>query len=314
MNANRILPRTLFGFGASILLSACGAPDPGDTSVARDEALTLGSTYTLVRKTAKKCVDIAGGSTANGTQIQQWTCNGSGAQSFVPQDAGGGKVKLVSPASSKCLDISASGTADGTKVQLWTCNGTAAQSFGVEDLGAGFSRLRNLNSGKCLDVNANGLADGVKVQLWTCNGSDAQSFVFTPVVTTPPPAGDMYQACVDKINALRATIGMAPLARWTDNETCANGQSQSDGLSGKAHGAFSACPNWAQNECPGWPSQSSIYSGANSCLDMMWAEGPGEPYEAHGHYLNMTNPSYTKVSCGFYTTANGKVWSVQDFR
>jgi hypothetical protein len=46
----------------------------------------------------------------------------------------------------------------------------------------------------------------------------------------------------------------------------------------------------------------------------MWDEGPGEPYSAHGHYINMTNPSYTMVACGFYETAGGSVWSVQNFQ
>lgn len=160
----------------------------------------------------------------------------------------------------------------------------------------------------------NQTADGIQLQIWTCNGTDAQSWQFTALGgPTQPPDTAAQQACVDKINALRATIGMGPLARWNDNESCADNQAKTDAGTGQAHGSFSTCPQWAQNECPGWPSLASIY-GANSCLDMMWAEGPGEPYSAHGHYINMTNPSYTKVSCGFFTTAAGKVWSVQDFR
>jgi len=33
-----------------------------------------------------------------------------------------------------------------------------------------------------------------------------------------------------------------------------------------------------------------------------------------GHYINMSNPDYTEVACGFYTTPDGYVWAVQDFR
>lgn len=47
---------------------------------------------------------------------------------------------------------------------------------------------------------------------------------------------------------------------------------------------------------------------------MMWAEGPGADFQQHGHYINMSSTSYTTVACGFYTTAGGDVWSVQDFR
>jgi hypothetical protein len=51
-----------------------------------------------------------------------------------------------------------------------------------------------------------------------------------------------------------------------------------------------------------------------NCLAAMWAEGPGEPYSAHGHYINMANASYTKVACGFAVRSDGRVWAVQDFR
>jgi hypothetical protein len=46
---------------------------------------------------------------------------------------------------------------------------------------------------------------------------------------------------------------------------------------------------------------------------MMFDEGPGEPYSAHGHYINMTSTSYSQVACGFYVTSDGSVWIVQNF-
>jgi len=51
-----------------------------------------------------------------------------------------------------------------------------------------------------------------------------------------------------------------------------------------------------------------------SCLQMMWAEGPGSDFSAHGHYLNMSSTNYTKVACGFYVTPQGTVWTLQDFK
>jgi hypothetical protein len=46
----------------------------------------------------------------------------------------------------------------------------------------------------------------------------------------------------------------------------------------------------------------------------MWAEGPGTDFSTHGHYINMSNPKYTKVACGYTTATNGKIWAAQDFR
>jgi len=133
--------------------------------------------------------------------------------------------------------------------------------------------------------------------------------------TAPGPNGGdgtSEQACVDKINAYRATLSLPALARWTDEEACGDGQAQSDSSSGTAHGAFGKCTEMAQNECPGWPGPPATMIGG--CLDMMWAEGPGADFSTHGHYINMSSTTYTKVACGFYTLSDGKVWSVQDFR
>jgi uncharacterized protein YkwD len=118
-------------------------------------------------------------------------------------------------------------------------------------------------------------------------------------------------ACVDRINELRASIDLPPLERWADAEACADDQAQQDSESGQFHGAFGECGESAQNECPGWSSVEDVIDG---CLQMMWDEGPGEPYEDHGHYINMTNPAYGEVACGFHTTPDGAVWAVQDFR
>jgi hypothetical protein len=140
----------------------------------------------------------------------------------------------------------------------------------------------------------------------------------TPVATrtpTPVPTGsnaDASQTCVDIINQYRATIGRAPLGRWTNAEACVEDEGFADMASGRPHSAFGQCGEYAQNECPGWPGPPGQMIG--NCLAAMWAEGPGEPYSAHGHYINMANPSYTMVACGFAVRSDGRVWAVQDFR
>jgi hypothetical protein len=129
----------------------------------------------FVSAASGKCLDVAASGTADGTQIQLYTCNGTGAQSFTVRDAGGGRVNLVNVVSNKCVDISGSGTADGTKVQLWNCNGTGAQTFELRASGANV-QLVNGNSGKCLDVSGNGTADGTIIHLWTCHGGANQQW------------------------------------------------------------------------------------------------------------------------------------------
>ena len=129
-----------------------------------------------------------------------------------------------------------------------------------------------------------------------------------------PSTGDPYSDCVTRINQLRWECQcLPPLERWSEAEGCADQQAEYDSTR-PPHAGFQAniCSprGWAQNECPGWPSIGNVIT---SCLQAMWDEGPGEPYSAHGHYINMTNPQYGRVACGFYTTPTGDVWAVQNF-
>ncbi|SBT45770.1 ThuA domain-containing protein [Micromonospora auratinigra] len=117
-----------------------------------------------VRGLAGKCLDVRNAATADGTQVQLYTCNGTAAQTWtVTPDA---TVKALG----KCLDVSGGGSADGTRVQLWTCNGTGAQNWSAQP----DQTLRNPQSGKCLDVAGNSSTDGTPVQLWTCTGAANQ--------------------------------------------------------------------------------------------------------------------------------------------
>ena len=110
-----------------------------------------------------KCVDIAGANTTNGTAIQLFTCNGTGAQSWTHS---GNSYQALG----KCLDVSGAGTANGTKVQLWDCNGTGAQSW----THTSSNQLVNTNSGRCLDATGVSSADGTRLQIWDCSGGANQ--------------------------------------------------------------------------------------------------------------------------------------------
>ncbi|MFO7563242.1 MAG: CAP domain-containing protein [Enhygromyxa sp.] len=126
------------------------------------------------------------------------------------------------------------------------------------------------------------------------------------------PHDDAASYCVEVINMYRASIGVAPLQRWVEAETCSNDEAADDAMTGQPHGAFGACGESAQNECPGWPGPPEQL--LDGCLAQMWAEGPGEDFSQHGHYLNMSNANFTMVACGFHETASGSWWAVQNFK
>jgi chitinase len=114
-----------------------------------------------------KCVDVNAASTANGTQIQLFTCNGTNAQQWTV--ASNGTLQALG----KCMDVAAAGTANGTKVQLFDCNGTGAQTW----THTASNQLVNPASGRCLDATGPSSADGTPLQIWDCTGGSNQSWL-----------------------------------------------------------------------------------------------------------------------------------------
>lgn len=129
------------------------------------------------------------------------------------------------------------------------------------------------------------------------------------------------QACVDKINSLRATKGLPPYERWKEAEPCVDQQATWDEEHGQAHGAwgmklFPTCNGSGQNECLGQGP-----NGIEGCLDSMWSEKDqagcsgcdacADAYNPNcpncefngatvcGHYVNMSAKYFRKVACGF---------------
>ena len=113
-----------------------------------------------------KCADVAGSNSANGTQVQLWTCNGTGAQQWTMGTDG--TVRALG----KCLDVSGGGTANGTKVQIWDCNGSGAQQW----THTAANDLVNPQANKCLDATGPSSADGTPLQIWACGGGANQKW------------------------------------------------------------------------------------------------------------------------------------------
>ncbi|MEV6629952.1 chitosanase [Actinoplanes sp. NPDC051470] len=162
------IPRAAFAAAAGVLISAGGVV----IGVLPASAAGAGPITGL----AGKCVDVAGASSANGTAINLYTCNGTTAQTWTV----GSDIRALG----KCLDVTAAGTTNGSKIQLYDCNGTAAQAWTAES-----GRLRNTGSGKCLDVTGGNSADGTRLQIWTCGTSANQQWTLPGGGQNPPPAG-----------------------------------------------------------------------------------------------------------------------------
>jgi len=126
----------------------------------------------------------------------------------------------------------------------------------------------------------------------------------------------LHEACVDFTNERRASLGLPALNRWVDAENCSDSQSSDDQNGAGAHGSFGACGERAQNTCPGWAvdtSSAARIAVIEDCLQMMWNEGPGEPYSAHGHFINMSSTEFGSLACGV-SLDDGRLWVNMNFR
>ncbi|GAA4243127.1 ricin-type beta-trefoil lectin domain protein [Dactylosporangium darangshiense] len=136
-----------------------------------------------------KCVDVAAASSANGTQVQLYTCNGTSAQQWTVDTDG--TIRALG----KCLDVAAAGTTNGSKVQIYDCNGTGAQQWQPSN-----GTLVNSNSGKCLDATGPSSADGTPLQIWSCTAAANQLWTLpgggapspSPTPTTSSPTGFVH--------------------------------------------------------------------------------------------------------------------------
>ena len=191
---------------AVLTIAAC--VEAPETAIATEEQALAAAVYELGSLAGSTtCLDVDGGLAADGTRIQQWQCNDTGAQRFRVEDLGAGLARLVNVPTGKCVDVAAAGTADGTPIQLWTCNGTGAQSFRIDDVGGGNVRIVNAHSNTCVDVDAAATGDGIKVQIWTCNGTVAQQWRPRRIGDTDPP--------IPPIDGLPANLVAGYYPDWT---------------------------------------------------------------------------------------------------
>ncbi|KAG5643085.1 hypothetical protein DXG03_001580 [Asterophora parasitica] len=68
---------------------------------------------------SNKCLDVTGGSTADGTKLQIWTCSANNANQ---QFAYTRDNRLAWTNRGKCVDLSSGNKASGTRIQSWACS------------------------------------------------------------------------------------------------------------------------------------------------------------------------------------------------
>ena len=137
--------------------------------------------YVLKNVGTGTVLDVSNASTADGTNIQVYSSNGSNAQRFFLKQADPVKGATYALHSSlnygQVVDVADGSSSDGANIQSWASNGTGAQRWNVYQNGDGTYRVINAANGKALDVKDGKAFAGANVQQYSWNGTAAQKWV-----------------------------------------------------------------------------------------------------------------------------------------
>lgn len=133
----------------------------------------------VVSGIGSQALDVAGGDYTNGTNVDTWSKNSTGAQSWHVSVDDQGYVTLRNLQSGKVLDVSGASTNAGTNVAQYSSNGTGAQKWVAVTTSKGIELHSALSFWLSLDVSGASTRNGANVQIWASNGTDAQQWRFT---------------------------------------------------------------------------------------------------------------------------------------
>ena len=123
-------------------------------------------------------LDVSGGSSANGANVQLYQSNDTNAQRWRVTHDSKGYVTLTNVGSGKVLDVNGASTEDGANVQQYASNGTWAQKWiAVKNADGSYTFYSGLHDRKVLDVYGGATSNGANVQLCAGNGTKAQRWV-----------------------------------------------------------------------------------------------------------------------------------------
>ncbi len=137
-----------------------------------------------------KVVDVNGGTTDNGANIQLWSYNNKNSQKFKVMYEGDGKYSIMALCSGKYLDAENGGNLQGTNVIQYQATGGDNQRWHIKEEENGYYSIISVSGKLYLDVHNNQSGDGTNIQLWINNGGNSQRFRFIQTVADNQQGGN----------------------------------------------------------------------------------------------------------------------------
>ena len=136
---------------------------------------------------AGKCLDVQFSVTADGTPVQLWDCNGTGAQQWSLQ---GGQLIGVG---GKCLDVSGFNSVVGQTMQTWTCNGGQNQRFQIEAVDGGSGSSSGGGSGSSSGGGSGSSGGGVATSVPQFHNHINRDGLFVDAAITKASAAGVHR-------------------------------------------------------------------------------------------------------------------------
>ena len=142
--------------------------------------------YTIKNVKSGKLLDVANGKTERGTNVWQWTSNGTDAQKWVIQKSEN-YYNIISKLSGINLEVAEGKIQNGSNVQINMPSNSLNQKFRFEECEIGtrtiddgtYEITTKLASNMVLDVSGGSSVDGANVQIWADANEKQQKFEVT---------------------------------------------------------------------------------------------------------------------------------------
>ena len=161
--------------GANIQVWSGGSPTDSSKNNKFHVQKQSDGTYTIRAAHSKKSLDVASQGKSNGTNVWQYSYNGTDAQKWYIKSVGNGLYEVISKCNNLALDI-AGGQANiksGSNVQMYTQNHTAAQRFKFEKAeikqaveNGSYEIQTAINTNREFDIVDGSTLNGAGIQLW----------------------------------------------------------------------------------------------------------------------------------------------------
>jgi len=285
---------------ANARCSSSGAGS-GEVDQAASGGVFTGSVHPVA--SSALCLDVVGQGTANGTQVQVWSCAGSTNQRWTYD---GTHLRVYG---NKCLDMTNGVAANGTKLQIWDCTpGNPNQAWTL-----GGSALRLAGTDMCMDLTGGVAADGTLAQSWSCGaGNRNQQWIFP----APAPGGSSS-------GGGGGSSGSSSGSSSSGGSGGSSGSSSSGSGSGGSSGGGGSCPpSWTTTPSCGGATGSGTapdfgpnvlvfdpsmsMSSIQGKLDSLYAKMDADQFDDQGTAVLFTPGQYSlDVQVGFYTHVMG---------